>query len=192
MKPARLPGSDGRLAVRARESLARWAQLLRRDAPGDAAHHAETARWLTAYLEDQTTVLPLPEALPLVSIVLPTWNRAGSVVTAVDSVRAQGYARWELLIVDDGGTDASRDRLASRLSDPRIRYLWQPHAGVAAARNHGLRVAQGDIVAYVDSDTTWAPNHLAAVVRTLVARPACDAVYTAQLVSGPNGAAACF
>jgi glycosyltransferase involved in cell wall biosynthesis len=168
--------------------LARLARLLRREPPADAAHQIETQEWLAAYLQDQTAVLPPAAALPLVSIVLPTWNRAASVVAAVDSVRAQGYARWELVVVDDGGTDETRERLGSRLDDPRVRYVTQPHAGVAAARNHGLRLANGDVVAYVDSDTTWSPNHLAAVVRTLTTRPACDAVYTAQLVSGPNGA----
>jgi len=186
VKSSPLSQSNWRLGRRARELLARWARLLRRESSAVAAHHAETRRWLAAYLEDQSTVLPPPDALPLVSIVLPTWNRAELVVRAVDSVLAQGYPRWELLIVDDGGTDASRDRLAARSSDRRVRYVWQPHAGVAAARNHGLRLAEGDVVAYIDSDTTWAPNHLFAVVRTLAARPASDAVYTAQLVSGPN------
>jgi hypothetical protein len=103
---------------------------------------------------------------PLVSVILPTWNRASTTATAVASVQAQSYERWELLIADDGSTDDTAlvlESLAER--DDRVRVLSLPHAGVSAARNAALRAAQGEYVAFLDSDKEWEPEFL----RTMVA-----------------------
>lgn len=97
----------------------------------------------------------------LVSIVMPTWNREGQIADAIDSVKRQSYRNWELLVVDDGSTDATAlvvERVGA--GDERIRYLAIPHSGVSAARDTGLEAAGGELVAYLDSDNTWDPDFL--------------------------------
>lgn len=92
---------------------------------------------------------------PRVSVVLPTFNRMTYLPEAVASVQAQTCADWEILLVDDESTDGTAD-WASRLGDPRVRYLRQlRRAGIAAARNAGLRAARGDWIAFLDSDDRW-------------------------------------
>lgn len=117
---------------------------------------------------------------PGVSIVLPTFNRVGCVGEAVRSVQQQDYRDWELLVVDDGSTDATREAIAPLLAgDPRIRYIRQEHAGVARARNTGLAHSTAPLVAYLDSDNLWHPGFLAAAVDHLAVHAACDLVYAA-------------
>jgi glycosyltransferase involved in cell wall biosynthesis len=99
--------------------------------------------------------------MPIVSVVIPTYNRRALLMEAVDSVRAQTFADWELLVADDGSTDGCADALEA-LRDPRIRVLRLPHAGrAAAARNAGVRSARGEWVAFLDSDDLWEPQKLA-------------------------------
>lgn len=120
---------------------------------------------------------------PLVTIVMPVWNRALVTAAAIESVLAQTFVNWELVIVDDGSTDRSREVVSRFLHDPRIRLLAEPHAGVSAARNRALREARGEFVAYLDSDNTWFPNFLADVVAAFLADADVTSVYTAQLVT---------
>jgi glycosyltransferase involved in cell wall biosynthesis len=107
---------------------------------------------------------------PRVSIVLPTYNRADTLGRAIESVRAQTWQDWELVIVDDGSTDATRDVLAG-VSDSRVRVLSQANQGVAAARNRGLREARGGLVAFLDSDDEHTPHHLELAVSFFDAHP---------------------
>lgn len=94
----------------------------------------------------------------LVSVIVPTFNRAYCVGRAVDSVRAQTHTNWELLLVDDGSTDNTSALIATTYGhDPRIRYIYQENAGVSAARNAGIRASRGDYVAFLDSDDVWRP-----------------------------------
>jgi glycosyl transferase family 2 len=106
---------------------------------------------------------------PTVSVILPTYQRRELVRRAVASVMAQTYRDFELIVVDDGSTDDTGATLAP-LGD-RIRYRWQPNRGVAAARNAGLRMARGSIVAFLDSDDLWLPDHLAVVTEMLERQP---------------------
>jgi glycosyltransferase involved in cell wall biosynthesis len=117
----------------------------------------------------------------LVSIVLPTFNRRLSLAEAVVSVQGQSLTDWELIVVDDGSSDGTADLAANYRADPRIRFAAQAHAGQAAARNHGLRLARGAIVAYIDSDNFWYPNFLKATVAVLQSAPAIDCVYAAMV-----------
>ncbi len=94
----------------------------------------------------------------LVSVVVPTYNRAYCVGRAIKSVRAQSHSNWELLLIDDGSTDNTGELIAAQFgSDPRIRYIRQANAGVSAARNAGLAVARGNFIAFLDSDDIWMP-----------------------------------
>ena len=95
---------------------------------------------------------------PKVSVVIPTFNRAPFVGKAVESVLRQTFEDHEIIVVDDGSTDDTRDCLKEFL--PRIRYLFQRNAGVSSARNAGIRAAKGEWVAFLDSDDEWLPTKL--------------------------------
>jgi glycosyltransferase involved in cell wall biosynthesis len=100
--------------------------------------------------------------MPRVSVIIPTYNRADSVMRAVDSVLQQTYRDFELIVVDDGSTDDTAKRLED---DPdRLTLTVQEHAGVSAARNNGLRLAEGQLIAFLDSDDYWLPEKLAVQV----------------------------
>jgi len=94
-----------------------------------------------------------------VSIIMPTYNRADTIMRALGSVRAQTFPDWELHLIDDGSTDESRPMLAAE-RDPRIKLHLQDHGGVNEARNKGLAESTGDYVAFLDSDDEWVPHHL--------------------------------
>jgi glycosyltransferase involved in cell wall biosynthesis len=95
----------------------------------------------------------------LVSIILPTYNRAGFIGAALDSVLAQTWTRWELVIVDDGSTDGTQE-LLDAYDDPRVVRLRQDNRGVSAARNEGIRASSGPVLALLDSDDQWLPHKL--------------------------------
>jgi glycosyltransferase involved in cell wall biosynthesis len=112
----------------------------------------------------------------LVSVVLPTHNRVGLLAGAVDSVLAQTEQRFELIVVDDGSTDATPAYLAALIArDPRVRAirLENPQGG-AGARNAGIRASQGSWVGFLDDDDRWLPAKLEKQLKLLRARP--DAV----------------
>ena len=98
--------------------------------------------------------------MPIVSVILPTYNRASSLQIAIDSVLAQTYADLELIVVDDGSTDETANQIRA-IDDPRLTYvLHAQNKGAAAARNTGMRMASGSYIAFLDSDDTWHPQKL--------------------------------
>ena len=107
--------------------------------------------------------------MPRFSIVMPTYNRADAILRAIASVQAQICTDWELIVVDDGSADGTRDRLPK--DEPRLRVLSQPNRGVASARNLGLREARGELIAFLDSDDEWLPHHLALADAFFAAHP---------------------
>jgi PAS domain S-box-containing protein len=115
----------------------------------------------------------------LVSVVIPTYNYARFVSAAVESALAQTYAACEVIVIDDGSTDDTRAVLAPQ--NERIRYLYQENQGLSAARNTGIRAAQGDYIALLEADDLWHPAKLEAQMRYLADHPevgllACDRV----------------
>ena len=95
---------------------------------------------------------------PLVSVVVPTYNRAYCLARTIDSALGQTHPSVEVIVVDDGSVDETAEMVAARYgSDARVRLIRQANAGVSAARNTGLRVARGDYVALLDSDDVWEP-----------------------------------
>ena len=99
-----------------------------------------------------------PMSNPLVSIIIPTYNRAYVLQRAVDSVLTQTHSRCEAVIVDDGSTDGTDCMVRERYGrDARVRYLRQENAGVSTARNRGIAEARGDYIALLDSDDWWEP-----------------------------------
>ena len=95
---------------------------------------------------------------PRVSVVITTFNRAALVVEAIKSVEQQTWTDYELIVVDDGSTDDTRERLQSY--GERILYLYQPNRGQSAARTAGVRASQGQWLAFLDSDDIWLPTKL--------------------------------
>jgi len=96
---------------------------------------------------------------PIFSIIIPTFNRKLFLKKAVDSVLDQTYTNFELIIIDDGSTDDSKE-IINAYYDARIKYSYQENNGVASARNHGLKKAKGKYVAFLDSDDWWVPEKL--------------------------------
>jgi O-antigen biosynthesis protein len=97
---------------------------------------------------------------PLVSVVVPTYNRAHLITRTLQSVLGQTCGEFEVLVVDDGSTDET-EHIVRSCSDERVRYLRQPsNSGVSAARNRGLREARGTFIAFLDSDDEWMPRKL--------------------------------
>jgi hypothetical protein len=117
---------------------------------------------------------------PLVSVVLPTRNRAALLPRAIASVRAQAYPTWEIVLVDDASTDdtpAVVEGLQAELGPDRLRSIRAPQGGVCAARNHALASAKGSLIAYLDDDNTMHPLWLKVVVWAFAQRPDIDVVY---------------
>ena len=96
----------------------------------------------------------------LVSIIMPSWNTGRFIAESIQSVINQTYQKWELLIVDDCSTD-NTDAVVASFGDARIRYLHNEHnSGAALTRNYALREAQGEWIAFLDSDDLWLPKKL--------------------------------
>jgi glycosyltransferase involved in cell wall biosynthesis len=96
--------------------------------------------------------------VPMVSVIIPTYNRAVLVVNAIESVLQQTFTDYELIVIDDGSTDDTRARLEPYMR--RIRYFYQPNRGASAAQNAGIREARGQWIAILASDDTWLPSKL--------------------------------
>jgi len=125
---------------------------------------------------------------PLVSVVLPTFNRLTFLRPAVDSVLAQTLTDWELIIADDGSDAPTREYLRSVQDPPRIRLLELPHSGnPSAVRNAALRMATGEYVAFLDSDDVWMPTKLQRQVESLRQHPDCPWGYTGYIRIDASG-----
>jgi len=130
-----------------------------------------------------------PANAPLVSVILPTHNRAGTLARAIASVRAQTYPAWELIVVDDASSDETAD-VVRRCGDARIAYLRLPIGcgHPARPRNIGWTLARGVYVAYLDDDNAWRPQHLARLVAAAEARPGAVGAYGGRCVHRLDGA----
>ena len=116
------------------------------------------------------------QSIPAVSVVIPLYNKVSYVHRAIDSVFDQSFEDLEVIVVDDGSTDAGGEVVAG-IQDPRLRLIRQANAGVAAARNVGVRAARGRWVAFLDADDTWRPDRLARQFAALLRAP--DVVWAA-------------
>jgi glycosyltransferase involved in cell wall biosynthesis len=107
--------------------------------------------------------------MPLVSINMPAYNRADTILRAIRSIQAQTFTDWELIIVDDGSTDNTVELIEG--CDPRLKLIRQENQGMAGARNTALRASTGAYIAFLDSDDEWLPHHLELSVSFLEAFP---------------------
>jgi len=93
---------------------------------------------------------------PLVSVIIPSYNRCQQLKEAIDSVLAQDFEDSELIVVDDGSTDKTPDLLADY--DEKLTAIRRNNGGVSAARNTGIAAASGELIAFLDSDDLWLPK----------------------------------
>jgi len=134
------------------------------------------------------------DARPVVSVIMPFLDVARFLDEAIESVRAQTYPRWELLLCDDGATDGSSDiaRRWAELDPARIRHLQHADGathGASATRNLGIAHARGEVIALLDGDDTWFPTKLEEQLAILAERPDADALYgVTELWYGWTGA----
>jgi glycosyltransferase involved in cell wall biosynthesis len=118
--------------------------------------------------------------VPTVSVIIPTHDRRAMLGEAIDSVLAQTFRDFELIVVDDGSTDGTQGMLRSR-DDPRLIALWQHNRGVAAARNMGVAHARAPFLAFLDSDDLWLPRKLEVQLRYLERHPRIAICQTEEL-----------
>ncbi len=129
-----------------------------------------------------------PRRVPVVSVVIPTFNRLNYLRLAVESVYAQTFTDWELVIADDGSDGETRRYLESLVARPRGTVLWLTHSGrPARVRNAALQRAVGEYVAFLDSDDLWVATKLQRQIETLRTRPNCRWSYTAFLRVNAQG-----
>lgn len=122
----------------------------------------------------------------LVSVLIPTFNRAYILGKTIESVLAQTYQTLEIIVVDDGSTDDTRALVAT--FDSRVRYIYQENAGLAAARNAGLSAARGEFIAFQDSDDLWLPWKLQAQVAIMQRFPELALIWSDMSAVSPDGA----
>lgn len=129
----------------------------------------------------------MTEVDPLVSVVIPTFNRAGMIEAAVQSVQAQSYPHWEIIISDDGSKDNTKDIVQKLMGlDSRIRFIGrETNAGAQAARNAGIKAAQGEWIAFLDSDDQWLPDSLQRRM-TIAMRDNVDVVHSNAYILHPG------
>ena len=132
---------------------------------------------------------------PLVSVIIPNYNHTRFIPTAIRSVLAQHYPHYEIIVVDDGSTDDSREVVAQ--FGEQVRYIWQKNQGLAGARNTGIQAATGELIGLLDADDEWSPEFLEEMVRLAGEHPDGLAFYSMaqcmdvdgndlpQLVGGP-------
>lgn len=162
------PVPYGDLLDRQHQALEQWSRAERlRSAPRVSTSHDWEAD--AAYVR-RRAAMPVPAQgdAPLVSVVMPVYNRATTVVAAIASLRSQTLPDWELVVVDDGSTDGTGDVLAELAAqDARVVVVAGEHAGISVARNVAAARARGRYLAFLDSDNTWTPSFLRTMVTAL-------------------------
>ncbi len=127
------------------------------------------------------------ECNQLVSVIIPTYNRAGTIEKSIRSVLKQTYSNIEIVVVDDGSTD-NTEEIVCAIEDSRIRYIKaKENRGASAARNLGVREAKADIIAFHDSDDSWHDDKLEKQIRYLLLHPDYKMVYCAYCLQRYNG-----
>lgn len=117
--------------------------------------------------------------MPTISVIIPTYNRAGMVSEAIESVLSQTYDDRELIVVDDGSTDETEAVVSSFL--PGLIYIHQEHQGVSAARNRGIAHARGEYLAFLDSDDLWHKDKLSRQMWFMESHPGALICYTNEI-----------
>lgn len=104
---------------------------------------------------------------PFISVVIPSYNPGKLLSEAIKSIHIQTYRNYEIIIIDDGSTDGTREWLENNADNLKVKYVFQSNAGAAAARNKGVDLAKGDYIAFLDADDIWLPTKLELQVKSL-------------------------
>ena len=124
-------------------------------------------------------------AEPLISIIMPAYNASRYIAESIESVLAQSYTNWELLIVDDGSTDNTASVINTfTKNDARIQYLHQNRGRQGKARNLAIRKSAGELIAFLDADDSWLPCKLQLQWQVLSARPDIDLIFSPGYIVG--------
>ena len=124
---------------------------------------------------------------PTVSVIIATYNYGRFLAGAVESALGQTFRDLEVLVIDDGSTDATQDVVRCYLGDPRLRYYRTAHVGQPAAKNTGIRLARAPLVAFLDADDLWLPAKLERQVALFRGDPGLGVAYTRRLVIDERG-----
>jgi len=127
-------------------------------------------------MSDKPNNLMVAPTMSRVSVIIPSFNCAQFLGRAISSVLSQTYSNYEIIVVDDGSTDRTKDVVAE--FGDRIHYLYQPNRGLSSARNLALSKARGEFIAYLDADDMWYPHKLATQVAFLDAHKECGLVHS--------------
>ncbi len=124
---------------------------------------------------------------PLISVVMAAKNYARFLPAAVESVMAQTFADWELVIIDDGSTDRTPTAVRPFLSDPRIRYFRSDRLGQSRAKNLGIGLSRGEFIAFLDADDAWLPTKLEKQLALFEGRPEIGVAYCRRKLMDEEG-----
>ncbi|HWL64107.1 MAG TPA: glycosyltransferase family 2 protein [Steroidobacteraceae bacterium] len=122
----------------------------------------------------------------MISVVIPTYNRAATITQAIASALAQEVPDLEVIVADDGSTDGT-DRVVQAITDPRVRYVRKPNGGCSSARNFGVASSTRKYVAFLDSDDAWNPGWLATALAILEGDAGIGGVYGSILSETKEG-----
>lgn len=122
----------------------------------------------------------------MVSVIIPTYNRSDRIEKSIKSVLAQTYNDFEIIVVDDGSTDNTKDVVTS-IDDRRIRYIYQKNAGACVARNLGIETARGEYIAFQDSDDLWVKTKLEKQIAVLEKEKRADIVTCRTILKQLDG-----
>lgn len=124
---------------------------------------------------------------PFFSILIPTFNRCLQLRLAIESVKAQTFSDWELIVIDDGSNDGTPEMMEIIAEEePRIRYCWQENQGPAKSRNNGFLQSRGQFITFLDSDDQYKPDHLEWRASILTTNPKIEMLYGGiEIVGNP-------
>lgn len=125
-------------------------------------------------------------AEPKVSVIIPAYNTAGLIVSCLDSVLAQTYRDFEILVVNDGSPDTPELETVLQPFLDKIVYIKQQNKGASGARNTAIGKARGEWLAFLDSDDLWLPHHLSEQMKLICADPSLDLVYANAMMMGAH------
>lgn len=118
---------------------------------------------------------------PIISIIMPTYNRVGFIEEAINSIAIQSFPRIQLIVVDDGSTDGTCEKMREIMTlypEIDIRFCKQEHAGISAARNRGIVEAEGEWIGFLDSDDLWHKHKARKQIEYLERHPECEILFT--------------
>ena len=114
-----------------------------------------------------------------ISVIIPTFNRKETLKRAIQSVLMQSYTPYEIIVIDDGSDDGTKEWLKDNF--PNVKYIYQMNSGVSSARNKGIKFARGDWIALLDSDDEWLPSKLKDQANEIESNPAAKFLHTNEI-----------